>query len=301
MPTIKKKAPKTKPQAGTLRAMRQSIYNTRRWQTLRLRHLKAQPLCAICLEEGRERTAQHVHHKRTFTEAPTRAERCAIAYDPDNLESLCETCHARLHNTRGAAKARAEGATQPPSAPAEPPAKPKGGRGANFGARGAVNPALVTHTQTVFSEVSEGYKKGSARTAKNAPEDPNATPLARYVPPKGLMETTQAEIIQIAAYLEAQDSLEEAHHPALTLLAKTLDRYNRANHIVSREGELVFSASGKPLRHPLLKVANDAQIQALKLLDEFGLTPKSRERIKSLQAGTDEDDPLAQFLKERNK
>lgn len=278
-------------------------------------------MCAICLEEGREHTAQHVHHIETFTQAATRSLRCAIAYDPDNLESLCESCHARLHNTKGAAAERAAKRTEAAAQAegdtkgAEQAAKhtqaegdtPQGGRGANFGARGAVNPAPVTHTQTVFSEVSQAHKKGNDRTDEDPTSAHTSTPTSahnnkqptRYTPPKGLLEATHTEIAQIADYLQAQDSLEAAHYPALSLLAKTLDRYNRANLIVCREGELVFSASGKPLRHPLLKVANDAQIQVLKLLAEFGLTPKSRERIKSLQQATDEDDPLAQFLKEK--
>lgn len=297
MPTINKPKAKTKTPSGGLRAIRQSIYNTRRWQKLRARQLKAQPLCAICQEEGRTTQAQHVHHIKSFTSAPTRSERCALAYDPNNLESLCEACHVRLHNRRGAAKARAERNDEqraPIGAASSTDTEVLGGRGSNFRASPPVNPATYRNTRPEVFEVSEGLKN-----SLEAPAEVSALP--RFVPPSGLLAATRAEIGRISEQLSAQGALTEADFTALTVLALTLDRYRRAVVIVGRDGALVFDRAGKPQRHPLIKVAADAQIQVLKLLQEFGLTPKSRERIKALQSGGEEVDPLQEFLSMVNK
>jgi P27 family predicted phage terminase small subunit len=49
------------------------------------------------------------------------------------------------------------------------------------------------------------------------------------------------------------------------------------------------------VKHPLLKVQIDAQIQIVKLLGEYGLTPKALSKLDKTD-GTDDNDPLNEFL-----
>src|SRR5206468_12734360 len=71
-----------------------AFYSAPRWRKLRAAFLAHHPLCAECDRHGRTTLAEHVHH---VLERKARPE---LAYDWDNLESLCESCHSR-HATFG--------------------------------------------------------------------------------------------------------------------------------------------------------------------------------------------------------
>lgn len=59
--------------------------------------LRAFPLCEVCMIEGRIKGGEHVHHLRSFMGIQDKARRDAVAYDPENLMTVCEVCHGRLH------------------------------------------------------------------------------------------------------------------------------------------------------------------------------------------------------------
>lgn len=63
------------------------IYNSKLWGALRLDQLRRKPLCAYCLELGNIVAADTVDHIE-----PHRGDD-ALAFDPDNLQSLCKSCH----------------------------------------------------------------------------------------------------------------------------------------------------------------------------------------------------------------
>lgn len=62
----------------------------RAWQRCRDAHLAKNPLCVDCLKDGRVTPATLVHHATRLVEGGRRL-------DPDNLVSLCATCHAERH------------------------------------------------------------------------------------------------------------------------------------------------------------------------------------------------------------
>lgn len=47
--------------------------------------------CQICKRYGRQREATTVHHIKHFDEFPE------LALESDNLISLCEACHNKMH------------------------------------------------------------------------------------------------------------------------------------------------------------------------------------------------------------
>lgn len=57
------------------------------WPALRLAHLAAHPLCAMCNARGRTVAATVADHIVPVVTAPERR------LDPDNLQSLCASCH----------------------------------------------------------------------------------------------------------------------------------------------------------------------------------------------------------------
>ena len=68
-------------------------YHNGTWAKLRRLQLQRQPLCELCLRERRYTKATLVHHILPLKEGGTSA--------PDNLMSLCGSCHSRLHAERG--------------------------------------------------------------------------------------------------------------------------------------------------------------------------------------------------------
>jgi 5-methylcytosine-specific restriction protein A len=75
------------------REQRQKIYNSTRWQKLRAEKLMQQPVCEIC----NENLAEHVHHKDSFMNY-VQDLRVNVAFDSNNLQSVCAQCHSKLHN-----------------------------------------------------------------------------------------------------------------------------------------------------------------------------------------------------------
>lgn len=52
-------------------------------------------MCQMCKRYGRRTPATVVHHKKHADEYPE------LAYDLDNLESLCAKCHNKEHPEKG--------------------------------------------------------------------------------------------------------------------------------------------------------------------------------------------------------
>ena len=65
----------------------------RAWKRIRDRYAAAQPLCAMCLKEGRLTPVDEVHHIVPISRGGTHAR--------DNLMSLCRSCHAKIHHDLG--------------------------------------------------------------------------------------------------------------------------------------------------------------------------------------------------------
>lgn len=73
-------------------------YHTAAWRRVRAAQLARQPLCEMCMAEGRYAQATLVHHRVPLAEGGTNA--------PENLCSLCASHHTALHDRmrRGAVK-----------------------------------------------------------------------------------------------------------------------------------------------------------------------------------------------------
>jgi 5-methylcytosine-specific restriction endonuclease McrA len=65
------------------------IRNSPRWRWLRKVKLAQSPLCEDCAAHGCVEAATQVHHLEPIVRRPD------LAFEMENLRSLCTTCHAR--------------------------------------------------------------------------------------------------------------------------------------------------------------------------------------------------------------
>lgn len=98
MPYLKK--PNKQPSRTFNREERQKIYQSTKWKELRLAKLMQQPLCELCLKEDKVVLAVDVHHITSFMSTTDHLKRIYLAYNPDNLMSLCKECHQKVHNSK---------------------------------------------------------------------------------------------------------------------------------------------------------------------------------------------------------
>ena len=71
---------------------RRTVYGTARWKRTRAAVLARDGfLCSRCLAAGRTVPARTVHHKARLDARPD------LAFEPDNLECLCNPCHEAEH------------------------------------------------------------------------------------------------------------------------------------------------------------------------------------------------------------
>lgn len=88
---------------GTRRTNRmyRIIIESKEWRELRAKHLRKHPLCERCLAAGIYTTAAEVHHLRPVEWGRTFDGMRRLAYDPNNLQSVCRPCHILAHKELG--------------------------------------------------------------------------------------------------------------------------------------------------------------------------------------------------------
>lgn len=71
-------------------------YKSKKWKKKRAVILRRDKyLCQECKKYGRKREAVTVHHIKHVDEYPE------LAYNDDNLVSLCNACHNKMHPEKG--------------------------------------------------------------------------------------------------------------------------------------------------------------------------------------------------------
>ena len=77
------------------------IYNSKEWQELRIAKLRANPLCEVCESKGYVVSAHCVHHRHPIEDSHSVQEMKHWAFMWENLQSLCDSCHAAIHKAEG--------------------------------------------------------------------------------------------------------------------------------------------------------------------------------------------------------
>ena len=97
--------------------------------------------------------------------------------------------------------------------------------------------------------------------------------------------------------LQDNSLMKDVDNAALTMLARNYSMFIKASKQLEKDGLTVVSDRGNIAPHPAIKIAKDAQIQAMKVMEKFGLTAKDRTKIAKLNSGDKELSPLEQFVK----
>lgn len=98
--------------------------------------------------------------------------------------------------------------------------------------------------------------------------------------------------------LEDNSLMKNVDNAALTMLARNYSMFIKASKQLEKDGLTVVSDRGNIAPHPAIKIAKDAQIQAMKVMEKFGLTAKDRTKIAKLSDNCKELSPLEQFVKD---
>lgn len=79
----------------------QRIVWSSKWQQLRAMYKAQHPVCEMCEKNGKTTLAKVVHHVVPVEDAKDAATMEALAYDWNNLMSLCDKCHEKIHHDLG--------------------------------------------------------------------------------------------------------------------------------------------------------------------------------------------------------
>lgn len=118
-----------------------------------------------------------------------------------------------------------------------------------------------------------------------------------YKIPSDICVEAKEYMVDVLKRLEESEILENVDSAALDMLARNYSMFINASKQIEKEGATIENVQGNIVKHPAVNIMKDAQIQAVKLMQEFGLTAKSRTKLPKLDKKEDEVSPLEQFVK----
>ena len=122
--------------------------------------------------------------------------------------------------------------------------------------------------------------------------------MTEYKIPKDIEKEASEYMNEVLEQLREKGVMENIDTAALTMLARNYSMFIRASRQVEKDGMMITNNKGNLEAHPMIKVAKDAQVQAMKIMVEFGLTIKSRNKLPKMEK-KEEESPLEQFAKKR--
>lgn len=102
---------------------------------------------------------------------------------------------------------------------------------------------------------------------------------------------------KVIKYLTKNNQIDDVDEAALTMLAFNYSMFIKATNDVLERGLTAVGSRGNDIPNPSIKIANDSQVQAVKIMEKFGLTAKDRKKLM-FDDEDDEDSPLMQFITE---
>lgn len=109
---------------------------------------------------------------------------------------------------------------------------------------------------------------------------------------KDYSDETQAFMFAIHKYLKSKfGTINDEWVGSLKMLAENYELFTKCSKIIKEQGILVTDRFGVLVKNPALKIQTDSQIQCVKLLNEFALTPKAAKLFK-----TDENEEADDYL-----
>ena len=117
-----------------------------------------------------------------------------------------------------------------------------------------------------------------------------------YKAPSDVCKEAKEYMKTVISKLEQTRVLEDVDIAALDMLARNYSMFINASKQLEKEGTTFINTQGNVTKHPAVTIAKEAQVQAVKIMQEFGLTAKSRSKLPKLEK-KEEDSPLESFVK----
>lgn len=117
-----------------------------------------------------------------------------------------------------------------------------------------------------------------------------------YKAPSDVCKEAKEYMKTVISKLEQTRVLEDVDIAALDMLARNYSMFINASKQIEKEGTTFINTQGNVTKHPAVTIAKEAQVQAVKIMQEFGLTAKSRSKLPKLEK-KEEDSPLETFVK----
>ena len=123
--------------------------------------------------------------------------------------------------------------------------------------------------------------------------------MDKFKIPNDIESEAKKYITDVCDMLETNGLMENVDTAALTMLDRNYSMFIKASKQLEKDGLTVVSDRGNMAPHPAIKIAKDAQTQAMKVMAEFGLTAKARTKLPHLDSPT--ESPLEAFVKNSKK
>ncbi len=106
-------------------------------------------------------------------------------------------------------------------------------------------------------------------------------------------EETQQFMTSVEKYLKQKyGKIESQWVGQLNMLATNYDLFILAKERVAQDGLMIPNRFGTLEKHPMLKQITDTNHQIIKMVQEFGLSPNAKGKIKQTKDSKDEDNDL---------
>lgn len=97
--------------------------------------------------------------------------------------------------------------------------------------------------------------------------------------------------------LEDMSILEDIDMGGMRMLMISFDMYVKSSEALFKEGPLLYDRKGRSKVNPAVSLTKNYYAQVISYMKEYGLTIKSRERIKSMTNNIDANSELIKFLR----
>lgn len=145
-------------------------------------------------------------------------------------------------------------------------------------------------------EASGAYRKNPQRKAVTAPVADGESPDV----PKSLCDVARAKWIELIGDLKRNGVLSSDTREMLVSYCTTFAKWMKACQKVDETGLAIHSVDkiGNKVitRNPYVSEMHKFREQLNKLLPEFGLTPASRQKLKSMNLDDKKEDPFAKIM-----
>ena len=107
--------------------------------------------------------------------------------------------------------------------------------------------------------------------------------MKNYKIPKDIESDAKDYMKNVLDELDKRGIIEDVDSAALTMLARNYSMFIKASKQLEKDGLTIESDRGNMAPHPAIKIAKDAQTQAMKVMAEFGLTAKARTKLPKME------------------